>query len=107
MDIANRAVGNIVGIVSGLQGLGAQHILVPGMPDLGLTPNGRQTGASEASALSAYFNMHLMDALPTGATFYDTSALLHRVVEAPALLWGRSLVRGEAGYDVRTIGARP
>src|SRR4051794_30150684 len=32
--VANRAVSNIVGIVTGLRSLGAQHILVPGMPDL-------------------------------------------------------------------------
>lgn len=33
-----RGVSDLVGIVTTLQGLGAQHILVPGMPDLGLTP---------------------------------------------------------------------
>src|SRR4051812_44740389 len=33
--VANRAFSDIVGIVSGLRSLGAQHILVPGMPDLG------------------------------------------------------------------------
>src|SRR4051794_1326922 len=36
--VADRAVFNIVAIVTGLQGIGAQSILVPGMPDLGLTP---------------------------------------------------------------------
>lgn len=82
--VANRAVSNIVGIVSGLRSLGAQHILVPGMPDLGLTPFGLQTDPSGLSAVSAYFNTLLVQSLGDQATFYDTAALLHRVVSDPA-----------------------
>ena len=84
VEVADRAVANIVGIVQGLQVLGAQHILVPGMPDLGLTPFGQTTGAADASAISAYFNALLRNSLPEGARFYNTSALLHRVVNNPA-----------------------
>lgn len=82
--VANRAVGNIVAIVSGLQSLGAPHILVPGLPDLGLTPYGQTTGAADASALSAYFNTILRTRLPDGVTFYDTAALIQRVAGNPA-----------------------
>jgi GDSL-like Lipase/Acylhydrolase len=37
-QIVARAVSDELGIVQNLQTLGAKHILVPGMPDLGLTP---------------------------------------------------------------------
>ena len=82
--VANRGVSNIVGIVSGLRSLGAQHILVPGMPDLGLTPFGLQTDPSGLSGLSAYFNALLSQSLNGQATFYDTAGLLQRVVSDPS-----------------------
>ena len=37
-EIINRAVSDELGIVASLELLGVQNILVPGMPDLGLTP---------------------------------------------------------------------
>jgi phospholipase/lecithinase/hemolysin len=85
--VADRAVSNIAAIVAGLQGLGAKNILVPGMPDLGLTPFKRLEGpvaAAQASALTDYFNARLMAALPAGVVFFDTSALLRTVVGDPA-----------------------
>ena len=94
IEIANRAVTNIVGIASGLQSLGAQDILVPGLPDLGLTPFGQTVGVAQASALSAYFNTTLRNSLPAGVTFYDTSALMHRVVNNPAA-YGFTNVTGQ------------
>ena len=84
--VANRAVSNIVSIATGLQGIGAQHILVPGLPDLGLTPFNRLQGpivAAQASALSDYFNMRLMAALPPGVVFLDTAAILRAVIGNP------------------------
>ncbi len=60
--IVNRAVSNELGLVTSLELLGAQHILVPGMPDLGLTPYFQSlgpAGAAEGSALSAAFNAEL------------------------------------------------
>jgi phospholipase/lecithinase/hemolysin len=94
VKIANRAVDNIVGIVEGLQVLGAKHILVPGMPDLGLTPFGQANGAAGLSAISAYFNANLRNSLPAGVRFYDTSALLHQVVNDPAT-YGFTNVTGQ------------
>jgi phospholipase/lecithinase/hemolysin len=94
LEVANRAVANIVGLVQGLQVLGAKNILVPGMPDLGLTPSGQATGAAQLSAVSAYFNDMLRNSLPAGVRFYDTSALLHRVVQDPAA-FGLTNVTGQ------------
>jgi phospholipase/lecithinase/hemolysin len=70
LAIADGAVTNIVAIVDGLKGLGAQHVLVPGMPDLGLSPSYQALGptaAMEASALTDYFNMRLAASLPLPA----------------------------------------
>jgi phospholipase/lecithinase/hemolysin len=81
--VANRAVANLVAIASGLKGIGAQHILVPGMPDLGLTPFKLVEGplaSAQASALSQYFNNRLKATLPSGVIFFDTAALLQTVV---------------------------
>jgi len=41
LKTANRAVADLMSIVTGVEGLGAQHILVPGMPDLGSRPTSR------------------------------------------------------------------
>jgi cholinesterase len=83
---ADRAVTNLVAIASGLQGIGAQQILVPGMPDLGLVPFNIAAGpvaAGQASLLSDYFNTRLEDMLPPGVVFFDTAALLRTVIDNP------------------------
>jgi len=85
--IVNRAVSNELGIVTSLQLLGAQHILVPGMPDLGLTPYFQSlgpAGAAEGSALSAAFNAELSADLPAGVAYYDTASLIRAMVANPA-----------------------
>lgn len=86
IDTADRAVSNIVSIVNGLQGIGAQHILVPGLPDLGLVPYQLVQGpivAAQATLLSNYFNARLLAALPPNVIFFDTAALLRKVVGDP------------------------
>jgi cholinesterase len=86
-DTAIRGVGNLLGIVGALQLLGAQHILVPGMPDLGLTPYFAGLGpvaAAQASAITDFFNAALYAGLPSGVQYYDTSALVRSVVANPA-----------------------
>jgi phospholipase/lecithinase/hemolysin len=85
--VADRAVANLAGIVAALQGIGAHRILVPGMPDLGLTPRVRSLGpgaAAQASALTDYFNAGLLAALPAGVTYFDTAGLLRSMVSNPA-----------------------
>jgi len=82
-QVVARGVGNLLGIVSTLQVLGAQHILVPGMPDLGLTPYFAGLGplaAAQASAVTDAFNAALYAGLPSGVQYYDTAALLRSIV---------------------------
>lgn len=85
--VVARAVGDEIGIVSTLLGMGAQHILVPGMPDLGLTPYFQSLGptvAAQGSALTDAFNGALASSLPSGVLFYDTAALVRDMVANPA-----------------------
>ena len=76
------AAANIAGIVSTLQAEGVQHILVPGVPDLALTPEFQ--GNALATAYSVAFNTALAAELPPGALYVDTFNLLHQVVANPA-----------------------
>lgn len=75
------AVTNIDSIIATLLGAGAQHILVPGMPDLGLTPD--YYGNPLATAYAQQFNTLLLASLPSGATYFDTFNLLHAINADP------------------------
>lgn len=82
-----RAVGDLVGIAGTLKTDGAKHILVPGMPDLGLTPYYQSLGpvaAAEATALTNAFNAALISDLPAGVDYFDTAALLRSMVKNPS-----------------------
>lgn len=81
MATANTAVSDLIGIVDELKLHGAQHILVPGMPDLGLTPD--YYGNGGATYLSGYFNSLLLSELPKGVTYFDTFDFMHAVVANP------------------------
>src|SRR5690606_20219820 len=53
------AVGPEVGVIGALQAAGARYVLVPNMPDLGLTPRLRAAGAvgmAQGTALAAAYN---------------------------------------------------
>lgn len=88
--IIGRAVANELGIVGGLLSLGVSNILVPGMPDLGLTPYFSGLGPSIAAGATAFadeFNAQLaasLAALSPDIVFYDTAALFRSVVANPA-----------------------
>jgi phospholipase/lecithinase/hemolysin len=83
--VVNRAVADELGIVNGLEQMGAQHILVPGMPDLGLTPYYAGLGqAAEGTAIANAFNAELTASLPAGVLYYNTEALLQNIVANPA-----------------------
>jgi phospholipase/lecithinase/hemolysin len=86
LKTADRAVADLMAIVTGVQGLGAKHILVPGMPDLGLTPYFKSIGLSaEGTLLTDYFNTELAAKLhPTGGMYFDTAGLLRQMVANPA-----------------------
>lgn len=75
------AAGNIAFIVNALLGDGATHILVPGMPDLGLTPD--YFGVPAATAYAQLFNTTLQADLPAGVTYFDTFSLLHQIDSNP------------------------
>lgn len=74
-------VTDILTIVGALQSVGATHILVPGMPDLGLTP--AHYGDPSATAFSFAFDHALQANLPKGATYFDTFGFMHLVVSNP------------------------
>ncbi len=78
---ADTAVADLLSIVGALQGAGARHILVPGLPDLGLTPD--YYGNAGATALSLYFNHELTTLLPNGVVYFDTFNFMHEVVANP------------------------
>jgi phospholipase/lecithinase/hemolysin len=75
-------VADELAIVSALQGVGATHILVPGMPDLGLTP--AYFGDANATAFSFAFDQALQANLPKGVTYFDTFGFMHLVVSNPS-----------------------
>ena len=79
---AASAAANIDGIVATLQADGAQRVLVPGMPDLGQTPD--FYGNAMATLYAEAFNADLLSGLPSGAVYFDTFAFLHAVVADPA-----------------------
>lgn len=76
------AAQNIVTIVAALEAQGATHILVPGLPDLGLTPEFQ--GDAVATAYTNAFNTALLASLPPGATYFDTFAFLNGIEADPA-----------------------
>jgi len=82
------AVANIVSAVRTLADRGARHIVVPTVPDLGLTPDGRASGFStELTALSVAFNRALKTGLARRGlhvTVVDVYRLFHEIVSHPA-----------------------
>jgi phospholipase/lecithinase/hemolysin len=75
------AVANIDSIIGTLQADGAQHILVPGMPDLGVTPD--FFGNAGATAYAQAFNALLQSTLPAGVTYADTFFLSQQLSQNP------------------------
>ncbi|MES2889053.1 MAG: SGNH/GDSL hydrolase family protein [Pseudomonadota bacterium] len=88
-----RTVANIATDLQDLVALGATNVLVPSLPDLGLTPLARSSGASfsaNATALSHAYNRSLSaviaqaDAIPNLQVMgFDTAAFLQQTVAQP------------------------
>jgi phospholipase/lecithinase/hemolysin len=76
------AVADIDAIVASLRAQGATHILVPGLPDLGLTPE--FYGDAAATLYSEQYNLGLQSTLPAGVIYYNTFALLNGIVANPS-----------------------
>lgn len=107
-QIVTRAVNDLLGIVTGLRTLGAQNILVPGIPDLGLSPFFRGQGAvaaAQASAITDLFNSTLRAGLPQGVLFYDSAALLRAMTANPSA-YGFTNV-AEPCFNGSTVCANP
>ena len=82
------AVTNLVTAVGTLAGLGATHILVFNMPDLGKTPDGLSSGFSvELTALTLAFDGALDSTLSglglPGLTEFDTFGAVHQIIADP------------------------
>ena len=83
---ADHAVSDIVALITTLQALGAKQILVPGIPDLGLTPLYQAEGkGGYANYVSDYFNQKLRVSLPPGVLFYDTATLFRKMIKNPGV----------------------
>ncbi|HEY0504611.1 MAG TPA: autotransporter domain-containing protein [Lysobacter sp.] len=88
--IVGAAVTGQVGNVMALQNAGARYILVPNIPDLGITPQFRAQGAAGSAAgtaLATSYNNALYSGLATaGARVIpvDTFSLLREIVNNPA-----------------------
>ena len=87
--IVGAAVTGQVGNVLALQNAGARYILVPNIPDLGITPQFRSQGAAASAAgtaLATAYNSGLFSGLSTaGARVIpvDTFNLLREIVNDP------------------------
>jgi cholinesterase len=103
---ADRAVADLLALVAGVQGLGAQYILVPGMPDLGLTPYFQSIGMGAfGSSLTDYFNAELRAGLPSGVIYFDTTTLMRSIVASPGA-YGFTDVT-DACFDGVTVCGNP
>ena len=82
------AVSAQVGIVASLENAGARYVLVPTIPDIGLTPgfNGSTTTSTQATALASAYNTALFAGLKSAGLRVipvDTFHLLQEVVANP------------------------
>jgi lysophospholipase L1-like esterase len=84
---ADHAVANLIAIVADLQKRGARWILVPGLLDMGMTPNYTSQGpemAALATSISKYFNQKLLASLPEQVLYFDTLGLYQEMQAHPA-----------------------
>ena len=99
--VIGAAVTAQVGIVGALTQAGAQYILVPTLPDLGLTPSSRAGGAAamaQGTALSTNYNTALFGGLASAnlrVIPLDTFHFLQEVVANPSA-FGITNVSGTA-----------
>jgi phospholipase/lecithinase/hemolysin len=110
LAVADRAANNLVSLVNALTGLGAKHILAPGLPDLGLTPVFQSQGpavAAQASALTDYFNFKVASSLGSEATYFDTAGLLRAVVANPGAYGFTNVTTPCFDLDVGSVCATP
>ena len=81
------ALTNQIQLVMTLQLLGAQNIILAGVPDLGRLPGVAAAGpaaAFAASSLSQLYNAQLQAAIPSGVRYLDLAAVLNRALADPS-----------------------
>lgn len=82
-----NGVTNMATAVATLSAVGAQHFLVPNMPDLGLTPRANVAGMSaQMGGITAAYNLGLeiaLSSLGLDITIPDTAALMQAIVADP------------------------
>src|SRR5690606_22451421 len=100
-ETIGTAVGTQVGLVAALQGAGARYVLVPNLPDMGITPAARAQGPlaqGQLTALAAAYNDALFGGLAGNGLRViplDTFSFLREVVANPGE-FGFSNVTGTA-----------
>ncbi len=83
------AVADQVGMVATLEGAGAQYVMVPNLPDIGLTPSSRAGGAvamAQGTALAKAYNDALFGGLKQAGLQVipvDTFSILQEIVANP------------------------
>jgi len=90
-DVVTNAITNIAAIIQTLAAAGAQHFLVPNLPDLALTPALRETAAAPLiTGLTDAFNdalapvLDALDAtLPIEIVQFNTAAAVANIVSNP------------------------
>ena len=99
--IIGGAVSAQIGLIGALTQAGAQYILVPTLPDLGLTPDSRAGGAvamAQGTALATTYNNALFGGLASAnlrVIPLDTFHFVQEVVANPSM-YGISNVTGKA-----------
>ena len=95
------AVADQVGMVATLKAAGAQYVMVPNLPDIGLTPSSRAGGAigmAQGTALSKAYNDALFGGLKQAGLQVipvDTFTILQEIVANPGT-YGFTNVSGTA-----------
>jgi hypothetical protein len=112
-QLIGNGVGNILSTVGYLASLGAQHFLVPNLPDIGKTPSYVGTPAeAQMTALSSAFNSYLgqwltlLDTALTPAEIvqFDTFALFNRIIADPGA-WASNSPTRRVSIILRAAGA--
>jgi len=96
--IIGAAVTDQIALVGALKQAGAQYVLVPNLPDVGITPQFRGPNAEAATAMSVGYNKALYGGLKqAGIEFIplDTFSILREVTANPGM-YGFTNVTGTA-----------
>lgn len=96
-DSATLAARNIAGYVGALIGIGAQHIVVPNLPDLSITPFAQSLPPIAAAAAQNYsleFNQELADQLGTLSTAFSNT----QIVQFDSYNFFNNLVQNPTAY---------